>query len=175
MGNKVLIPVILILLAAAIVLGWYTIGKQQQRTGIQAESSQAQGGAIGDEFSMSLEEKEQFVLNPPSREDASTVERDFHLRIAQSIAQAAPYLNITNCSAGRPVVFQVQEGKEFTVKNDDSVDHNISLGGPSDSQIFLIPASSATTILPEFDKGPGVYGYGCDGSAKEVGLILVVP
>ena len=171
MSSKILTILIVVLALAAVGLG-YAIVKQQRgdKSNFLFERRFSQDRSVESSLDMSVEEREKLVLEAPGQ-DASQEEKERHFQIAQSIAEVAQYLDITNCKKGNPVVFQVKEGQEFTVKNDDSVSHTVSLG---EKQNFPVPEKSTKTILPEFDKGPGVYGYGCDGSAKEVGMILVV-
>jgi len=119
---------------------------------------------------LSIEELESLVLDPPEKY-ASNEEKERHFSIVQRIAKSAEYLDITKCNVASPVVFKVKDGEAFIVKNDSSVEHTISI---HDNQIFSIAAHSTKSIQPDFKIGAGVYGYGCDSSPREVGMLLVI-
>jgi len=168
--ERVFTFLIITLALTAVVLG-YAIYKK--RLAPSPESSPAQANLPVEKRDLaetSLEEQERLVLNPPAQ-DAPREEKERHFKIAQNIAQVAPYLDITECETPKPLVFKVKYGEKFTVKNNDSGERTITIGA---GQTFSIPPDGTKDILPVFDKGPGVYGYGCDYSAREVGLILVV-
>lgn len=172
MINKILIIFIVTFVIAIGILGYTLFNQRADTTNdtlLNNRFSSDNALNESDISGVSFEERERLVLNPP-KDDASAKEQARHFLIAQSIAKEAPYLDITNCKKGEPVVFKAKEGEKFAVKNEDSVEHTISMG---ENQIFSIAAHSTKTILPEFKIGPGVYGYGCDASEKEVGMIFV--
>ena len=168
MTSKVSVIFIGIFVLVVAIFG-YTFLKQQE--GATSDTVSNRIFSSLDKLDISFEERERLVLNPP-KDDASAEEKKNHFLIAQSIAKEAPYLNITTCKRGNPLVFKIKDGEEFVVKNEDSIEHTISMGA---NQNFRIAAHSTIAILPEFKIGPGIYGYGCDASENEVGMILVTP
>jgi len=170
MSKKTIIILALLAIAALVIIVNALPKQRTLQPGASPESAQTKAQATPrlEASALPVEEREYLALNSPGQ-DASIEEKDYHFKIAQSIAEEAPYLNITNCQAPEPLVLNVKFGEALLVKNGDSVDHTISTDG---DQAFLIAANSSKSIQPNFGKGPGVYGYGCDGSLKEVGLFL---
>lgn len=111
---------------------------------------------------------EQNVLQVPA-ENATDEEKQRHFDLAVSLARESQALEITNCKAN-PIVLKIENGKSFTVVNKDSVEHALVL---TPELRFVIPAESPKTIAADFGKGPGLYGYGCDGIPRLMGLFLV--
>lgn len=167
MGNKIIIVLIVILVLISIALSYAIYDRNLNEEDVLLNNSeQKQSINIEDQ---SLEEKENFVLNPPGK-DEPIERKELHFKISESIAKEAPYLTIDTCTSIIPVVFKVVDEEIFFVKNNDSVEHTISLGN---AQSFSVEANSTEEISLKFSSGTGVYGYGCDDSLREVGMLFV--
>jgi len=172
MNRTQLIFVFVLLGIAAVVIIANTLSKQRTPSpGTSSESAQTPSASPPEAASLSLEERERIALSPLAQ-DASIEEKERHFAIAQSIAQVAPYLDITECETPNPLVLKVKSGEALLVINEGSVAHTISIGG---EQVFSIVANSRKSIQPNFREGPWLYGYGCDNSSYEVGLFFVTP
>lgn len=120
---------------------------------------------------LGISEDERAVLDHPVK-DASEVDKQRHLDLVQKLAKEAPILDITTCSVSSPVVFKAKYGEEISVKNDDDSAHTILFDAEN---TVYIPANSTMNVTPNFQHGPGTYGYGCDQTPHAVGFFLVTP
>ena len=122
-----------------------------------------------DPVALGLTAEEAEVLQR-SGQDTSSEEKRLYFELVQSIAQSAPYLDVSKCVIVQPVVFRVRQGESFSVRNDDTIEHTISLLA---GEQFTVPAEGTIDVSPDFQEGPGVYGYRCDTVSSDVGLFLV--
>ena len=115
---------------------------------------------------LGISEDERAVL-AHSVKDASPEDKQRHLELVQKLAKEAAYLDITKCSVSSPVVFKVKHGEEISVKNDDDSAHTILFDAEN---TMYIPANSTMHVTPDFEHGPGTYGYGCDQTPHAAGF-----
>ena len=146
---------LIILVFIALVLG-YTIYRE-----LQLESEIEKPSRI-----LSLDELN--VLNTPGV-GASEEERNQHFDLVVRLATTTGELNISGCTP-TPVVLAIKRGEELVVRNDDSADRSIVF---NEESIYSIPARSTQTITGFFERGPGIYGYGCDALPNAVGMFFV--
>lgn len=116
-----------------------------------------------------LSEDEKFILNPPSP-DASASAKQKHAQTVAKLALVRNQVEIKDCQP-TPLVLQVKQGSEFTVKNSDNTSHTLTF---DEDHNFKIPANGLTTIKAEFKYGTGDYGYVCEGVGL-VGFLHIIP
>ena len=162
-SNKVIYTLIAVLVAVALVLGYMVMG----------------GGDLLDKFSSQDNDQVQDqgeVIDQPSAEsilnfpppDASDADRQAHAELVFSAAEDTDVLDITACKAD-PIVTRIATGDSILVKNDDDGDHVIKFMNLE----FRIEANSEKEITFDFDKGTGIYGFGCDSVPGGAGLFAV--
>jgi len=181
MKPKTIFVVNIVLALVAILLGYLIY---QQQTGaslfttdrtLQTSSPDLLTPLPGNLRATSLNEtyvNETDVLNWPAP-NASVEEKQRHSNFIQSIAQNTEYIDIVNCVA-QPLVFRIQLGQTFVLRNQDAVDHTITIREEAE---FYIPAggtNSSTANTHIFEFGPGNYGYTCESQAGIAGIFFVV-
>ena len=180
MKDKLIYVAIVILLGIAIGLG--VVIFQRYDTTTQDQSSAEQLGENAGEYSrllpsidiekLGITEEEGNVLSPPSP-DSLESEKEAHLALTEKLAVFAEYLDITKCEVADPVVFSVSYDSSFTVRNEDTVDHDL-VRGPGEKR-FTVPAGGEITLTADWGEGPGVFAYACDSIRRPVGMILMTP
>ncbi|MCP6719983.1 MAG: hypothetical protein KJI72_01475 [Patescibacteria group bacterium] len=155
--TKYLNGLLIFLIVVAVVLGYAIYSQSPEKPELKAEIS-----------SLTPTPDESEVLNVPDL-NASTEEKQRHFELVVQVAKTAEFLDISDCNPS-PVVMKIKKGETIAVRNNDSADHSIVFNLES---IHPIPAGSTKNITNVFDKGPGVYGYGCDASTGAVGMFLV--
>ncbi len=163
---------ILVLVIIAVVLG-YSIYNQSFLKTLMYKAPQPQAGKqafpLANSISRSgLTADEQTALKTPGA-NASQEERKKHFDAAFRAAKNAEVLQLGQCQ-GTPVVLRVKKDKPITVNNQDYKQHQIII---DKDHIYSVPANGKTDLAIGFDKGPGLYGYGCDKSQEASGLFLV--
>ena len=174
--DKLIYVAIVILLGVALGLGVVIF----QRGSTNQSSTDQLGENVG-EYSrlapsidiekLGITEEEGKVLSPPPL-DAFEKEKEAHLALAEKLAVDAKYLDITKCEVADPVVFSVPYDSSFTVRNEDTVDHDL-VRGPKER--FTVPAGGEITLTADWGGGPGVFSYACDSIRRPVGMILMTP
>lgn len=159
--TKYLNVLLIILAFIALILGYTIIYREGgPRPGQEVKKYAPTSSELrSDEFA---------VLNTPGP-DASEEERNRHFDIVVRLATAAEELNISECTP-TPVVMTIKEGETLIVRNDDSVDRSIVF---DQENIYPIPARSTQKIAGLFERGLGIYGYGCDSLPTAVGMFFV--
>ena len=147
------------LVVAAIVLGYILIKGSGGKEKTPESETTAPAASL-------LEEEQKVLATPPP--DASNEEKDRHFQLALKLATEAEALDVTGCQS-KPVVMKTTQ-KGVRVKNNDAVDHEIVFDA---EKRFKIPAEGSVNLTGLFDKGPGLYGYGCDSSPTATGLFFV--
>ena len=158
----------IIVVIVVLVLG-YSIYTQRASFFSQEKESNQVPPTSFDSTALGLTAEEVEVLQQ-SETGQSVEESRRRFELVRSIAQSAPYLDITRCVTAKPVVFKVTQGESFSLRNDDTVEHTIiRLTGEQ----FIVPAGGTIDISPDFQKVPGVYGYRCDNGSQNAGLFFV--
>ena len=105
---------------------------------------------------------------------SSDEEKAAHYQYATSIAESAEYLDLTSCANVYPLVLEMSDGDEITLKNDSDKDVTLAL---DEVTAYVVKAKSTELISPTFGRSVGLYGYGCQDStgARGAGMILVKP
>ena len=157
----------IILIAIALVLG-YAIYSQRiaNQPKLTPERSLSPSPKL---LPSELTEQEKTLLNPPSS-DAPQEERDKHDALAAKLSKESDSLDITDCHSN-PLVVRAKINQDLTLKNKEDIDRKLIFD--ADHQ-YSIPKNSTTTIKVDFGKGPGLYGYVCEGVGL-TGFILVTP
>lgn len=163
MKNRAIIVGNIVLLCIALLLG-YLIYQQQisSTTGTQE--------IIPQDFGTYTQESD--VLNWP-RQSASAEEQQRHADLIGQLAVEAEYVDIADC-VGQPTVFHVQIGQTFTIRNQDTVEHSLTIENDS----FSVPAGGMRDVIADsevFKFGPGNYGYVCDSKQGVAGVFFVTP
>lgn len=85
-----------------------------------------------------------------------------------TISRETGLITLKDCKAD-PQVLRVKKGQEFKIKNEDSVDHKLTMPG---KQVSVKAAGEITLTASEI----GEYGYGCDTAPNKsnVGIIQTV-
>jgi hypothetical protein len=107
------------------------------------------------------------VLVPVSA--MNETERKEYINLVRSKAVDTKLIDVTSCMPD-PVVSRVSRASNVSFSNKDRVSHRITF---SSTKSFLVPAHSAVSVRPDFGKGNGVYGFGCDKSGKPVGVVVL--
>ncbi len=117
-----------------------------------------------------LTDEEKFILNPPSAE-ASRSALNKHAKIVAKLAKEGNILGINNCLP-TPLVLQVKQGDQLTIKNGDSK-HKIMF---DEEHVYELPTNNSLTLKASFKYGTGDYGYVCEGSEgrRIVGFLHVI-
>lgn len=118
--------------------------------------------------SPTLPADETAVLHTPSP-NATEAERKQFFNIVAHFAKEADVLDITGCKAV-PIDLKVKLGNPISVKNSDAIDHKIVL---NPTTTYTISANSTQDITIPFEKGPGIYGFGCDTLPTAIGMFFV--
>lgn len=161
--KKIQLPLIIILLVVALVLG-QAIYKQHNPQPLPPSKPDVPKLMPPD-----LTADEKAVLIPPSP-DAPSAEREKHDALAAKLAKESDSLDITNCHSN-PLVLRIKINKNLKVKNSDNIDRKLIF---DDTHEYLISKNSTTTVKVDFGKGAGLYGYICEGIGL-TGFILVTP
>jgi hypothetical protein len=98
-------------------------------------------------------------------------EKMAYFDLIRSKAVVATLVDVTSC-VPKPLVISAKQGSEVTLRNDDAASHRL---GFDQNTFFDVPGKSTRVIKVDLGKGPGIYGYGCDNSAKLMGVFLVTP
>ena len=152
----------------AIVLGLKVYHKSTDSVVVESRSgNQSADVAVAEGDERTLAEKEALQTPPKGASEAA---KKAHFEKVIPLAVESDTLDVGKC-IGKPVVLKVKAGAAFTVRNNDERDHTIQM---SDKLQFIIPAHGTKMITPEFDYGPGVYGYGCDNSQSAAGIFFVI-
>lgn len=144
---------ILVLVVMAITFIW-AISKEKT-TSSPTPSQPTQGRVLPS----NLTAEEKFILQPPTA-DASRSAKDKHAQTVVKLAKPGNALEIKDCQP-TPLVLQIKQGSEFTIKNNDNVHHKIII---DEEHIYQLPANSSLTTKAQFKYGRGDYGYVCQGA-----------
>jgi plastocyanin len=112
---------------------------------------------------------EQAVLRP-LKDGATTEERSRYTSLIQKLAKDTLVIDVGGRCTVRPVVVKAKTGATLTFRNNDNVQHIFGLS--EKLSITLQPQTSKSVIL-DFTKGGGTFGYGCGNSSGSIGLIWV--
>lgn len=155
---------IVVLAAIAIFLGYQIYQQYQlkQSSGTKLEPGQTS-------VNQSVAPKETDVLNFPGPNASEEETRKF-AETVQANAKETGELDISRCEPN-PKVLKVKLGSEFKIKNSDPSEHKIYIANREE---FSATPDSTVTVKASFGKGPGTYGYGCDGDSTLVGAFFVV-
>ena len=115
----------------------------------------------------SLSANQKSVLEVPY--NGTDAEKKAHFDLAVSLAKDSNIVDVAGC-LGSPLVSRVKKGSSIVLKNTDNVDHEIIF---NESVKYTVGASSQQTIQGPFEKGSGLYGFGCDNNPGVAGLFLV--
>jgi plastocyanin len=108
------------------------------------------------------------LLTPPG-EGATDADLRAWGELVSQTALPGTTIEIAGCVAV-PEALAIDAGNDFTVTNAGKVPHTLVL---NPTTTFLIPANSSKTIKANFEKGPGIYAFGCDNKQGAVGVFLV--
>lgn len=111
------------------------------------------------------EEKE--AMDTPNQGDSEEIKRAFQGKVEKA-AKDADTIDIANCQP-RPPIAKMKQNATFTFKNSDTTDHIVAF---SQEKSYTVKKNSSVTVTADFLQGPGIFGFGCDQSPTEVGLIL---
>ncbi len=167
--NRKYLPIILI--GIALVLGYavYSQYARKQSSDATVQSTIPPSSPAKSQLLPSdLTADERFMLNPPSVE-ASRGAKQKHAQIVAKLAVDGDNIQINNCKPS-PLVLHVKIGSEFTMTNNDSVDHDITF---YEEPTYKLPANNSLTIKAAFKYGTGDYGYVCGEGI--VGFLHITP
>lgn len=85
-----------------------------------------------------------------------------------SLAENTSILHILDCTPS-PFVMRMKQGKKYVIRNNSLIDHTLSFNG---EKTVTVKALSDKTMKADFGE-TGVFGYGCDTSAKAVGFVVI--
>jgi hypothetical protein len=162
------LKIILSVLIAIAIFSFYSLaGKDPTADNYRAPSDKPDTNRVTDG---------QRMLKPPSA-SASAEEKKIFSALVNKSAVAASDLNLSGCKSD-PLVFKTSIKNNIKVRNNDSTEHMLTFSEKPIQQ-YKITAKSTVTLSSAalssvFDKGPGIYGYGCDMSPSG-GLFLVTP
>ncbi|MBI5134422.1 MAG: hypothetical protein HZA81_03515 [Candidatus Taylorbacteria bacterium] len=150
------------LVLAALVLGYLIYVEKNPGSSLGRSSSPSadKGQTVGTDV--------EAILNTPAVDDLEERKRQHAERVLEA-AVKTDTINISTCVAN-PTVAMVAFGQKITFVNDDSVEHMI---GFNIEDRYSVPAKSKKEIVADFEKGKGIYGYGCDASQRAIGMIVV--
>lgn len=176
--NKVSNDILVILLVTALVLGYLLYQKVHTKPQMFLQDQEIENGTsepvvqyipVDPSGLPPLSEDEQAVLNPPSTGATEEEFRAHALRV-EKMGMASGELGIGAGCRISPIVLKTQLGKEMTFKNYDTVPHTIFF---NERLSFAVPANASITVPVGFEKGAGIYGYGCDQNPRAAGMMLV--
>lgn len=161
-----------ILAVTALALGLLIYQQQSGKNTIDQEKSFRDSTISSSEnFTSSSYNSESDVLKWPAP-DASLQEKQRHADLVRRLVQDAEFLNISsNCNI-QPAVFHAILEKTFTIRNQDVVDHTITV---NENNVFVIPAGDTKNIVADFEQGRGNYGFTCDSKRGVAGILAVTP
>ena len=91
-------------------------------------------------------------------------------KLVEKLSKEGDTIDLNKCEKPSPLVLKVEEGTDITIKNSDSIEHNVFIYRNSEVKV---PANQNKTVKANFERGPGYYAYQCDNLAGIVGYILV--
>lgn len=160
--NSILKIVLGVLVVAALVLGYMVYKKE---AGIPRNAPTSQDSVKGTVTAASKEEMA-FVFPGPK---ATQAEKSAFFQLVSKSAVETNKIDVSACSA-KPFVVSIAENSAMTFVNKDSVDHVVSFNA---ALSYTVPAKSSFATKAAFGKGPGTYGYACDQTNGNAGIILV--
>jgi len=167
--KKIQLPLIIILLAVALVLGQAIYKQQSPQPSKESLPRETNSSNLPKLLPPDLTADEKAVLNPPSP-DAPAAEREKHSALAAKLSKESDSLDITNCRSN-PLVLRIKINKNLIVKNSGNIDRKLIF---DDTHKHQIAKNSTTNIKVDFGHGVGLYGYICEGVGL-TGFILVTP
>lgn len=168
MQKNILSVILVVLVGVAIILGYFIYQQRLQKQPTQEPQQPLSPQPQQVDKYPSYASEEDVLVFPG--EDASAEVGRRHLDLVRRIAKEAEVLEMDSGCTMNPVVFRIQEGEEFTVKNSDSVDHELVV---NPEHVYSIPAGQTQQVKADFGKGPGIYGYACAFVPHTVGIFLV--
>ena len=166
MSKNLVYVSIAVLAVIAIVLG-YQIYQQQRLT---APSSSTPLPVTTQDQQPDFNRQSYPLIGNFPGNNTSDEERKKFSDAVRAQAKESDMLDITGCKAN-PLVYKIKLGSDFKIKNSDTVEHKLYIGG---AEKYKIPANTTITVKANFEPGPGTYGYSCDETNKnEVGLFLI--
>lgn len=104
-----------------------------------------------------MEINEPFVLPTAPGPDASPEDTEVFVEAIRKHAVSANIVEVKESCALSPAIIRIKEGDGLTFKNLDALQHTIVI-----IEQYTIPAGGAHALSATFEKGPGIYGIGCD-------------
>ena len=155
--------IILLLVVIAVGLGFAVYRKNHPSKNQTSQTTQA--------TSQSQTEEQKLLIIPGP--NASKEEVDAHNQLAAKLAQVGTEIEVGNCQS-KPIVLQIQNGANLTLKNTSSLDDNLTFDTKTKVNVV---ANKSLVLKVAFEHGPGLYGYRCkNGSFEGIsGFVLVSP
>lgn len=153
--NQFIVVVNIVLILVALILGYFIYQQRSTSESIRVPDNS---------------DKKNVLLWPP--QNASVEEKQRHDDLVRSLAADAEFLDILSDCTAQPVVLRVRFGETFTIRNQDIVDHVITV---NEDNIFSIPVGGTKDVKADFGKGRGNYGFVCDSRTGVSGILHVTP
>jgi len=168
---------VIVLVVVALLLGFLVLNKDKSnspsvavnQTGQNAGGEAPLGsGEVGERtYPASFGDDEKSVVNVPF--NGTTEEQQAHFDLASRMAVAGDEVAVSNCY-GDPLVLRFSLKDKLKISNPDSVDHKIIFDAETS---VVVKAGETKTVDGAFEKGAGLYGFGCDSLPGTAGLFLV--
>jgi hypothetical protein len=164
---------IILLSAMVLVLGGALMKKNMSpRTPVTPLPSPSQNTQNNTPQGTLTDEVKNKILNPPAK-DAPKEAHQAYIAFVSGYAKTSNTIDITDCSAIDPLVLQARENAALTLVNRDTKNaHGIGFDA---QHIYNVPAGKTLPINLSLNRGPGLYGYGCDRGQKAAGFLWVTP
>lgn len=154
------IAAIFLSLAIAQELGWELPLQKPEAQKVMESTSSSKLRKVPS----NLKEEEKFLYSPPNKDDPKA-NAEFNKKL-EVLAIETDTLNLNKCEKPDPLVVKIKQGQKLTIKNSDSVAHQINM----EKFLLTVDKESSVTIKAGV---AGSYGYGCDSLEGIVGFILV--
>lgn len=151
----ILVSLLVVLLLLGIIL-YVSFSKRSRET---YDNQARVETLLGDDAKLALK---------PLPKNPTVEQRKIRFEAAQRAAQESEVVSIMGCFAN-PAVLKAKLNQTVLFRNRDKNSHLIKF---TDKTISL-PASKVKSLVLDFDKGPGLYGYSCDDHSYLSGLILL--
>ena len=156
---------ILILVVVAVVLGYFILSSAG--VNIPFSLTNKDGSTSSDPRELSSDEKAVLIL--PDGKDKEAGKK--HNLLVTKLAKQSSVLIISDCQP-QPLVTKIAEGSKLTITNEGDTDVTIIV---DPENTFTVIKGGTKVITVDFGKGPGFYGYNCDGGTTTSGLLFVTP
>ena len=150
----------------ALFLG-HAIYKQKFQQSGESKSKQMAASNSPKAIPSGFTSEERDVLKSPPQ-NAPQADIDKHFALASKLSKESDTLDIANCRSN-PLVLRIGLNKNLKIVNNENIDHRLIF---DEDHQYKISKNNTTTVKTDFGRGPGLYGYVCEGVGL-TGFILV--